>query len=262
MDDPSLIAPQGNSLPELEWWAESLRVTTFIQPAAGHPQDAWWACVAGAEPEAITKQPRLGIVQLEGVSDLGRLVLRTQLGRVDWLLVPLGAADETLESMPSIGGFLETSDRFRRLLAPWFTDAGCPHASRVAFAGTVLSPVGSLADGYARLAGYLTGSVKLDAEGSQDFLYQINRRRAIEIDGRTCGVNRLSKWSVATLTTMRLDPSGSSIVSPLAQYFARLEFDANTEPGAIEDADGAQQARVLAELVEMASDIAREGDVP
>jgi hypothetical protein len=51
-------------------------------------------------------------------------------------------------------------------------------------------------------------------------------------------------------------------VSPLARYFARLEFDTNTEPGAIEDANGVQQARILAKLVEMASEVAREGDVP
>ncbi|MHB0980544.1 MAG: hypothetical protein ACYC5Q_10845 [Thermoleophilia bacterium] len=262
MDDGTLTAREGNPLPGLEWWAESLRVTTFVQPIAGHPQEAWWAGVAGVQPEAITKQPRLGILQMEGVFEHCRLVLRTELGRVDWLLFPLDPADETLESVPFIGGFMETSDLFRRLLTPWFTDAGCPPASRVAFAGTLVSPVMSLADGYARLACYLGDSVKLDAEGSQDFLYQVNRRRAIDLDGRTCWVNRLSKWSVATLTTMRPDLSGSSIVSPLARYFARLEFDTNTEPGAIEDANGVQQARILAKLVEMASEVAREGDVP
>ncbi len=117
--------------------------------------------------------------------------------------------------------------------------------------------------GYRLLAQYLN-NVKIDPDNSSDFHYQINRRRVSKnIAGLL--INRLSKWSV-TITKFSQFALGPVIqefvISNHDHISANLELDINTVPEHQTLIFREQMPTIFMELIELASEIAEQGDVP
>ena len=139
----------------------------------------------------------------------------------------------------------------------------CPELQRLAFGAVLLQPVEDRISGYSLLDAYLP-TVNLDGEGSQGFLYQINRPRRGAIEDQP--INRLCKWSVQTRTIAGMMIEGQGI-QPLpsgahTSMSCRLELDINTNGDFTGKFSGEKALEVLRILRDFAIEIATEGDKP
>jgi len=131
----------------------------------------------------------------------------------------------------------------------------------------LLHEVSTRADGYNLIGKYLH-QVKIDAEGSSDFLYMINRPRPSRVLPES-KINRLSKWSVANLQSINMQfqlatdtPVSIHASPPLEQYDAcRLELDISTPGERGDPIPSNMLEKVLGELIELSLEIASDGDI-
>lgn len=247
-----------------EWGVESLRLTVFPSPAAQIVQTpTWWTQLVGEPPEKSTSFPRTGRMQEEGSVDGGRLILIVQPLRIDWGFTVSAEKDQEGEGGFSIGKFPDILNMFIGRIRGWFEFETCPSANRLAFGAILLRPVENLQKGYEGISEFLP-DVKIDASGSSDFLYQINRPRSSTGSVSSLKINRLMKWSVAMTMSFKLDlASARQALSDAGQNFAcRLELDINTAAEFEGELSREQMPQILTELVDLAKEIAREGDIP
>ncbi len=255
------------SLPELSVWkAEGVRITAFPEPNPSSQMEGWWSSVAGESPETRNSQPRLGVIQESGAFLDGALTLNVTPLRVDWLLSVSATPPGPDSEFPVLGDLVKIVEAFCSRLNVWFESA--PPIKRLAFGSVGLQQVGGHKEGYELLSKYLRG-VKIDPEGSSEFLYQINRPRpSAVIEGLT--INRLTKWSVlrmqgVSMQLMLTPDAKGSVVSgvPMRELFAvRSEIDVNTSPSWAKLLDQPQLASILGELVGLGLEIAARGDIP
>jgi hypothetical protein len=211
--------------PLADWQAEQARLTVFVLTDAQTGPQQWWAEIVQSEPDDVSVSPKKRSGSVQGVYNPGTLVLRTEPGRIDWLLVPGQAEFEesmTTSEMPSLGEALGALDRFSGAVERWLARDDLPVVGRMAFGAALIHPETDRDAAYDRLPDYVP--VQLPP-GSADFSFQINRphRSAIEIDGLL--VNRLSKWNVIHSRMI-----SAVTARPSETFNLRLELDINTAP--------------------------------
>jgi hypothetical protein len=242
---------------EIEWKAESLRVTAFPSPGSAPVEPInWWERAVGEPPENRVSQPKVAVTQEQGRFFTGVLTLISQPGRIDWLLTGPDKAEV-------VGPFEESVKTFVPLIMRWFEDA--PTVQRIAFGAVLRLPVNDRTDGYKKLSRYLH-HVRLDPEGSTEFLFQINRPRNSRSGIETLLINRLSKWSVAftqQATYMVQSPEAAQfqLTNLQKDSYCRLELDINTAPDIQGDLPANDLGKILNELVELGREIATKGDI-
>lgn len=241
------------------WLAESLRVTVFLPASAAQPPQhrEWWKALSGSDPESRSESPREASFTDEGAYKSGRLALRLEPQRIDWVY---GPALPPEDGLPNIGSLATAVDEFLPELEKWLAQS--PDAVRVAFGATVLVPVKDRESGYRQLQAYLP-HVEVDP-ASEDFFYQVNRaRRSTAVEG--VKVNRICKWSVAILRRLRVAVPAAAAGAAAAVGFdreavaVRLELDLNTDAARTDSLPN--RGKVLHELVDLAQEIAAKGDV-
>jgi len=258
-----MVRPRkSDRLPIEAWEAESLRLTVFPFPASPVENPGWWETLVGQPPEVEVTRPRQGARREEGAFETGRLVLETSPIRIDLQLIP----SPTLEAGPvgflTIGKFSEILRPFAAVTIRWLNLDSAPQIQRVAFGAVLLSPADSRRSGYSQLAAYLP-SVNIEPDHATDLLYQINRPRDSTTGIPNPRINRLSKWSVASISAggIVVEPTQITYQEAPRQYFAcRLEVDVNTaqrQPLPREKLPG-----IFEELMELGKEIVREGDIP
>lgn len=243
------------------WEVAAFRFTAFLTPSGPPVSDTWWGEVVGEDPETTTERPKAGERKQEGPYGNGQLTLSVTLGRVDWVLGPK-LPTEPPEGFLVAGAFVQSCTRFTDLVDKWLTLDTCPSLQRIAIGAVLLQPVADRASGYRKLESYLP-SVRLDCENSRGFLYQINRPRAGPI--RDIKINRISKWSVqsSNVTGMAVENGQLRVLATAEQVYAcRLELDVNTDANFTEEFTLDEAKQIHSALVEMATEIAREGDQP
>ena len=104
--------------------------------------------------------------------------------------------------------------------------------------------VASHVEGYAEVAAKLP-NLSLDGERCSDFVFQINRFKDVQVDGRNFRVNRLAKWAVIRFETAQLTGDlalGRFLESEVLQsvLVASVELDMNTAPEMKEPLSGEQ----------------------
>ena len=161
-------------------------------------------------------------------------------------------------------GCAEVIEQLVDLMARWFKLKTCPVLQRLAFGAILTYPVDNLASGYQQLSTYLP-SVKLDPGNSSDFLYQINRVRDSTSGIDNLRINRLSKWSVAAVQTMGFTV-GQDLDMSVAKggllRACRLELDINTITVLKKPLPPNKLNIVFKELIKLAKEIIKEGDIP
>jgi len=243
------------------WRSELFRLSAFVFPGQSIDASTWWETIAGEPPENQNLQPRAGTRQEEGLYEGGRLVLTVQPDRIDWLFIPAfdkQTGSPAYERLPEYDSALKI---FRKVVERWLEIS--PRLSRLAFGAILNFAVPDRPTGYRLLSNYLH-NVQLDPDNSSDFHYQINRRRlSNKISG--LALNRLSKWSVNIAKFSQL-AIGSVVqeflISDHEHIFAHLELDINTVPEHQNLVSNEQLSVIFSELVELASEIANQGDVP
>jgi len=252
----------GAQTPSGEWAAESVRVTGFPTADAEVKPDNWWRQVVGEEPEVRTDRPRSGEKQESGSVHGGRLTLKVQPARIDWLLAPVVPETELPDTPPGIGSFEHASHYVSALMRRWFPI--CPPLARLAFGPIVFLQVPTRADGYRRLSSHLP-SVQLDPEGSSDFMYRINRPRPSRSGIKNLRINRLSTWSLVQIEyqALALGSRESGKVFRAEPIIAcRVELDINTAPDFDGEITSLQAGPIFDELLSLAVEILRDGDRP
>lgn len=237
------------------WQAESLRLTVFRPPTAVAPESRdWWKGVVGSEPENRVESPRLNVTREDGLFLGGRLSLNVSAARIDWVI----AAESNPEEVSTgLGPVEEGVERFTKALNEWLKSAR--PVQRLAVGVVASLGVPDRLSGYRTIQGFLQ-DVKLDAEHTSDFLYQINRPRQSKVIP-ALKINRLSKWSVSSSRTVQWIVGAApqaSLAGP--EVFAcRLELDINT---AAEHEGELPTLDVLPELARLALEISDRGDIP
>lgn len=267
----------------MPWQAALLRFTIFPVPGITINLDEFWKAALAAEPNQVILDRKENRARAQGEFGTGQLSLVAEaspLPRIDWLWTPDEAAAPA--EFVSLGAYEDALALFRTLLDPALASQVAPAAHRIALGLILRQPVDSRSTGYDILQPYLAKSLHLDPLNSTDFLYQINRRRSVDVGSVPLLVNRLSRWSVyyqeARQVEFSLITSQLPLLSPaqlLSEYFAaQVDLDINTvatQPitfgvvspdNAVPTNPTLPYASVLPALQDFAIEIAKQGDIP
>lgn len=248
-----------------EWHAEQFRLTVFPMPGAIARSPEWWEWVAGSAPDQTTSNPKKGSALVTGLFGPGKLVLRLEPDRIDWLVVPpdleADALPEQLE-VPNVGPLTEALGTFSDIAERWLGRNDLPDMGRIAFGAVLIHTEPDVRSAYLRLPDYVP--VQVDPQSS-DFLYQINIPVAsrTEIDGLQ--INRLTKWSAVSFRSFSVRFTGATVTPepvPKPGFALRLELDINTAPGFEGPLPKGRLVEVYRELVSLGREIAAEGTLP
>lgn len=83
--------------PLADWRAEQYRLTVFPMPDAALRSPEWWAAIAEDQPDQATVNPKKGTGLITGAFGDGRLILKLEPDRIDWVLAPKEADFNELE---------------------------------------------------------------------------------------------------------------------------------------------------------------------
>ena len=247
-----------------DWRAEALRLSVFLvnpQDAIGTPH---WENLMGNPPESVTRPSQMPhrVIE-EGPWENSRLQVEGQQGQIDW---------RTFSRTPGPGGpmvigrFVEAADPFFALMTRWLATScppvNCPPVNRIAFGANLLMSEAPLAD-ISRQLDTMLPSVTVDADGTQDFMYRINRRRQSNANP-SLQFNRLATWSAIQSVGLEISigPGGATVRSTKEVYFCRLELDINTVPVEQRTIPPDTVPAVFRELLDAAREIADQGDIP
>lgn len=250
----------------VSWMVQLLRISAF--PVAGvsvAEPTSWWEATIGSPPDSVTNKPKEGLVELRGkIDETSQLVLVRQPDRIDWQLLPI-ELPELLLDYPKIDKFETTLPKFIEIVNRWL-DQDCPEFQRLAFGAILVNEVSDRISGYNEIAKFLP-VVKIDAKGSSDFSYTINRPRTSNLKIANLTINRLSKWGVGILKMIKLpvapQEDGKLVMRAAAikeTYLCRLELDINTDVNMVK-LPREQMKEIFTELVNLAKEIAEKGDV-
>ena len=247
-----------------DWLVQTLRLTLF--PGIGEQikveKQDWWHDLLDVEASDINIQRDIGYRQEAGLyEDDKQLVLSIQPDRIDWRLTSPNKIPEPGQ-VPDIGPYLETIDKFSKLMLKWLNFGTCPAATRLAFGPILITPVATVEEGYEQISEYLFFNI--NTENASEFLYQINRARPSKsIPGTT--INRLSKWSVLASHWIKGNLvqgvlATSNVLSPKVLN-CRLELDINNiqKPGY--EVDQNKLPNLYEEFVKLSKEIIEKGDI-
>lgn len=234
-----------------KWKVELIRLSYFSDQIENSDADKWWETIISDPPEQKVTLPKQNLYQLKSAYSNGTLVLTTQFNRADWIYTPteqelyLGTSDEAMKS-------------FSELISRWFEIS--PQMKRLALGLILQMPVESKKDGYELLSKYLP-NIKIDAENSTDFFYQINQPRKTTTGVSDLSINRLMKWSVmhkkkVAITSNKVD------FADHGNYSVRLELDMNTFSTFSGIFHRENISEIYSELNKLAKEIMISGDKP
>ena len=245
-----------------EWATEQLRLTVFPVPgAADIPPEPWWHAIAGVPPDESTANLRMGLKTLAGAFHSGKLILKLEPQRIDWLFITrdLDPAEAPLGDFRVIGPIEETLELFSTVAERWLVRDDTPDLIRVAFGAIVNHPEEDRRSAYVRVPDYLP--IQIDPESS-DFNLQIN----VPTDSRTgiegLRVNRLSKWSIMGLAHLSVRLEAGIVAATSSRLMAhafRVELDINTSAEFRGILPRESRIDVYRELVALGRDILTRG---
>lgn len=247
--------------PLADWRASLLRLTAFAVPNSFDEQRNVWQELALGEAES--EERKKGQFTVQGPAWGHWVIVTTGLGRIDIIYAPKPEGPEEFSEVAfrDVGSFPESLESFLPKIRPWI-ESKCPALSRFAFAPIVRMPVKDKAEGYRQISAYLPFTV--DGTKCSDFQYQINRFRRSRAIGNL-KINCLTKWSVAfvkgLLTQYKLTSADPVTVQHLGEQMAcELVMDINTDADYKGEYDSQTRRDLLSEFVEIANDLATNGD--
>jgi len=252
--EASVNAPRESELQaDSVWQLEFARLIAFPARSPSSIQQKWWQEVASDQPADFVPTRRTNFQDDRGTFQETLLALTVDLSRIVWKARSPRVVDRS-GYFPTLGPFPEKLRWFEQLLSPWLTHS-CPPVVRLAFSAKLLQLAPNADEAYGVIQKHLPTLVNLDSRPN-DFVLQINRRKAASdvVDGLP--INRVSTWSKMNLAVL-IEP-GRPFRWPDRCYSA-LELDINTAPEKMEVLPSALLARLFSELVSLGRDIAEHG---
>jgi hypothetical protein len=249
-------AKKGQKPVRADWKVELIRFTAFL-PTTPDEVQSWWSKTVGQPPETTLSNVREAKQRFEAPIGSGRLVLQTELNRVDWVLLAQINFDREIVEPPNLGGLSEVMETFTSFVERWLT-LKVP-AIRLAVGVTLVQEVRDRTAGYRRLKDFLK-DLKIDPERTSDLVYQINKPITSRVVSGI-SINRLQKWSVAQFRHLSVKVQELTVpsVSSPAWFACRCELDMNT-PAERNEIIPEDQAALFKELCKAAVAIAKKGD--
>ena len=253
-------APQSG----IEWLGQQLRATIFhtAGDVEGNIHD-YWARAFGAAPQQDETRNLEGVRIVGGQVDDKQWMSNIRPGRVDIVLQPAN---------PPTPGSSDVWNKFGRpyqhvtqeLIEPSHLLIDIVSGvNRLAIGAILLAPSSGVSEAFATLDSVLPG-LRLRDLDAPDFSFRVNRRRRSQ-HSTALRVNRLATWSIAQGQTVSFGPvgSGAAMASESEiRYAAHLQLDINTANDDVSRHIPADKAKaILTELVEMATEIAKNGDI-
>ena len=230
----------------LDWRVEQLRMTAY--PATVAPLALvrdWWNMVTETVPTRVLENPPGGSVQLFGDYKGAPLLMTGTSGQLD-IVRPFHLPQMHPDTLPSLPDALAP---FVDLEARWFKLAARPSVKRLAL-GVIALKTFTEIEACRDALDDLLPAIDMQMAETRDFLYGSNRRRPSQVVSGLA-VNRIAKWSI---NLFRDVSTGDPV------YAARLEMDLNSD--AEHDVDLDRPTILFGELVDCATQLAREGDQP
>jgi hypothetical protein len=248
------------------WLSENVRLTAFTNQPYTSAARSWWEKCVGQDATEFSEKPTRGeiVARLDSPDGSFKTSLSVSPTRIDWQTeaLPIYSDAKRFGELPNCGTFSEALARLDGVAQRWLPIAS--PITRLAFGCVLLQPVGDKNEGYSELGKFLN-FLKIDAKGSQDLLYQINRPRTQKVTGKKVVINRLSRWSVGELRPISIS-IGSEGVAPVedgpSMSFIRLQMDMNTVGEPNVTFDPAAASEIWPTLLEFAREIVAKGDVP
>ena len=244
------------------WQMESVRLSVFLAGDTDPTEMKLWEQLVGSPPEQVQSRPREHSFKEEGPFLDGLLSVETNRNRIDWRLNQ--SPNNISNVLPILGPYNSFGEEFRLLMHSWL--ANSPRTNRLGYGAVLLLPAETLPEANNILNRMLT-TVDIDTQNTCDFLYRVNRKRHSGCDVVGLEINRLSTWSVASISGIRIDigPNRKPIqrvVQLAGNTICRLELDINTAPEFQEVLDSKIVPEVFDELVTLGNEIASKGDIP
>jgi hypothetical protein len=239
--------------PEIDSWRpELVRLTSFVRDELDVLNVPWMDQLFGAGYRRV-REERVGPSRTQTI-DFGNgfLSLTVLPGIVHWNYSPNDPNSAEVRNLP----FPEFARPFLEFAPRWLEI--CPDVQRLAWGPILRLYETDREASYRRLSSFL--NFNLEAETSFDFSYQINRpRNSRVVTGPLLRINRLSRWSAGSSFLVVLHPT---MAAPRRiNSFCRLELDINTDAENEALLPRESVPALLDELVAMADEILREGDI-
>lgn len=243
---------------ELEWHAESLRVSLFTR-VAPKLTDQDWKTLTGQE-EADTRTQIPGGRAFIGSAFGGQLTLANPGLRIDCMLSAVPSEQPIAGTFNSVGLWSKISETFLEATVPWISQLDI-EVTRVAFGCVLLLKTDSRDEAYARLND-LIGSLTVKP-GMHDLIFRINWPAKSKVVP-DLQINRITSWaavriSLGTLLLTGAAPAQVQLAPPTD--YVRLEIDHNTVQEWGKPFDREQVASIYKELVSLADENAKKGEV-
>lgn len=247
----------------MDWNIHKLRATFFHTHPINITESQWWEDVFDEIPESqVLKKRGQEKIENGNIDDI-KAEIRIQPLRTDLYIESIEKPIEDDNPLTSIGSFNDIDNIFLQYVFKWVNLNNFLQTNRIAFGAILHQPVKDIITGYKLLQSMLP-AVKIDSKTSSDFLYQINRARISNVDIPDLKINRLTKWSVATVKFL-----GLHVVADIKQediirkdFFAcQLELDINTSEDFTSELPKEKIKDIFKELVSLGNEIGSEGDI-
>lgn len=246
----------------LPWQIETLRLSAFFSSPIDPESANFWTSIIDHPPAERRMQPQQQLAVEHGPCLTGQLSVQTRPNRCDWRLTP--SPPNQPRDLITLGSFPSTLPDFQALSNNWLTQ--CPPINRIAFGTVLLSPCDNLSEAYARLS-CLLPNITIDPNNTHDLLYRINRRRFSTAGIPDLLINRISTWTVTQIidTLVELSPvspNTASVHATTTHTVCRLELDINTIAEQTTPLAPSLLTNTFDELVNLANEIVKAGDIP
>jgi hypothetical protein len=189
----------------------------------------------------------------------GRLILAIDRSRLDWQMEGVDEGDPW--QVPVLDRWSEAVAGFQAVVEAWLRRGDVPDLLRVAFGAVLLQPVASIEEGNQRLMQAVPG-LPLKINNTSDALFQVNRPCESWSYAGQLRLNRLTKWSVATIQSFEISlPRMVPVSTGDEQCVFRVELDINTDATRGKPLDRSRLPELFGELVQLALGLATDGDV-
>jgi len=249
-----------------DWEVQILRFTGFLPPSFKANHKAWWKIITGDEPENRIEKPKENLIEDSGRFNLGlnegNLKLTIKPDRIDLLydsIINLKSPE-----IPSLGNYGQIVNNYiENIISKLILDTNdFPPLTRLAFGAVLFQPVETVENIFELLSSYIKCIDFDSVSKNTDFQYNTNRPRDVEIDGNQITINRLMKWNARISQLIKFNPSTN--IPQVSSYPAGfLELDINTavKKDLQQSFEGDFTINVSKELVSLANEISREGDI-
>ncbi|WP_064033946.1 hypothetical protein [Methylosinus sp. R-45379] len=243
----------------MDWIVETLRVSLF----STHTIDisnADWTKITGQD-EAETQKKALGRRTMTGPYRNAILNLSASGNRSDCIVTPRFPTPDAIEEnyIPSVGAWPSVCESFVEDTATWVTNSDVS-ISRIAFGAVLLGRCESREQAYRYLLGSLK-SVKGDPERMAEVIFRVNwplKSDTVE----NLVINRITQWSVLEVRVQLAIDFTNSTIETAPMFVVRLELDHSTDAQRSEPFDRDSVPLIYRELVQLAFENAKEGELP